>query len=138
MVKPKFLTLLVVIDTNALLVSISERSKYHWLYKVIIEKKIKVALTNEILVEYEEQIAFHWHPDVAKNVIRSLLELPTTIRAEVYFHLHLIQNDEYDNKFVDCAFASNAHDTVSNDNDFNILKSISFPLLIVLNMEEFK
>ena len=67
--------MLVVIDTNVLLVSVSDRSKYHWLYKAIIDKKIQVAFTNDILTEYEEQIASHWHPEVAANVIRSLFEL---------------------------------------------------------------
>ncbi|MCW3107525.1 MAG: putative toxin-antitoxin system toxin component, family [Segetibacter sp.] len=130
--------MLVVVDTNALLVSISDRSKFHWLYKVTIEKKIRIAITNEILTEYEEQIAFHWHPEVAINVIRSLLELPTTLRAIIYFNLHLIENDEDDNKFVDCAFASNSDHIISNDKDFNILKSISFPSLNVLSIEQFK
>jgi len=44
----------VVIDTNVLLLSVSDRSKYHWLYKAIIEKKIGIAFTGEVLNEYEE------------------------------------------------------------------------------------
>ena len=33
----------VVIDTNVLLVSISTKSKYHWLFKAIVEQKFIVA-----------------------------------------------------------------------------------------------
>jgi len=60
--------LLVIVDTNVLLVSVSDRSKFHWVYKTIIEKKINIAFSNDILTEYEEQIAAHWHPEVAANV----------------------------------------------------------------------
>jgi len=39
----------IVLDTNVLLVSISEFSKYHWLYRLLIEKKFNLYITNEIL-----------------------------------------------------------------------------------------
>ena len=42
-----------------------------------------------------------------------------------------------DNKFADCAFASNAHLLVTNDRDFNVLKKIDFPQLTVVKMDEF-
>ena len=130
--------MLVVIDTNVLLVAVSGRSAYHWVYKAIIDKKINIAFTNDILTEYEEQIAAHWHPQVAANVIRSLLSLSSAQLTVVYFNLHLIQHDEDDNKFVDCAFAANADYIVTNDTDFNILKTILFPAMKVVSVNEFK
>lgn len=77
--------MLAVIDTNVLLVSVSDRSKYHWLYKSIVENKFSIAVTHDILTEYEEKIAEHWHPAVAANVIRVLLELPNVRLAISYF-----------------------------------------------------
>ena len=130
--------MLVVIDTNVLLVTVSDRSKFHWLYKTIIEKKVNIAFTNEMLAEYEEQIGAHWHADVAANVIRSLIELSTARLTVAYFNLKLITNDEDDNKFVDCAFAANADYIVTNDKDFDVLKTISFPSIKVTNLYEFK
>lgn len=47
--------MLVIVDTNVLLVSVSSRSKYHWLYRAILDKKINIAFTNEILTEYEKK-----------------------------------------------------------------------------------
>ena len=79
--------MLVVVDTNILLVSVSDRSKFHWVYKTIIEKKINIAFTNDILTEYEEQIAAHWYPEVAANVTRSLIELSTARLTVTYFNL---------------------------------------------------
>ncbi len=130
--------MLAVIDTNVLLVSVSDRSKFHWLYRLIIEEKISIAFTNDIIIEYEEQISYHWHSHVATNVIRSLIELSTAKLTVTYFSLNLIQNDADDNKFVDCAFAANADYIVTNDSDFNILKTISFPSIKVVSIHEFR
>lgn len=91
-----------------------------------------------MIAEYEEQIASHWHIEVAANVVRSLIELSTAKLTVTYFNLKLITNDEDDNKFVDCAFASNADYIVANDKDFEILKSIRFPSIKVVNVYEFK
>ena len=82
----------VVIDTNAMLVSISKRSPYHWLYNAIVEKKIDVYLTTEILQEYEEKITEHWSVDVARAVIRTLTELSSVHLIATYFRLQLIIN----------------------------------------------
>ena len=130
--------MLIVIDTNVLLVSVSSRSKYHWLYRLILDKKINIAYSNEILIEYEEQLAKHWHPDVAINVIRSLTELSTAFLSVAYYNLHLITVDEDDNKFVDCAFAANADFIITNDSHFNILKEIAFPSIPILRIDEFQ
>jgi len=129
---------LVVIDTNVLLVSVSSRSKYHWLYQAILEQKIQIAFTNEILTEYEEQLSTHWNSTVASNVIRSLTELATSLHITVYYNLDIIKTDVDDNKFVDCAFAANAEYIVTNDSHFNILKTIGFPSIPVINIVAFK
>jgi putative PIN family toxin of toxin-antitoxin system len=129
---------LIVIDTNVLLVSISSRSKYHWLYRLVLDKKIQIAFSQDILIEYEEQLASHWHPNVATNVIRSITELSNALPTIIYYNLHLIAADEDDNKFVDCAFAANADYIITNDNHFNILKNIDFPSIPTLRIDKFK
>jgi len=129
---------LVVVDTNVLLVSVSSRSKYHWLYKLILDKKIDIAFSNDILIEYEEQLSTHWHPDVAINVIRSITELSSAQLTTVYYNLYLITADEDDNKFVDCAFAANADFIITNDSHFNVLKNIDFPSIPTLRIDEFR
>ena len=121
-----------VIDTNVLLVSISSRSSYHWLYKSILANTFEIAFSSDILTEYEELISQHWHPDVAVAVIRSLLELPNAIATTVFYQLNLIKNDPDDNKFADCAFTANADYLVTEDKDFDVLKKISFPKINVI------
>ncbi len=130
--------LLVVIDTNILLVSVSSRSKYHWLYKTLIEGKFQLAVTQDILLEYEEIIGAHWSPKIAVNVIRSIAELPNVIFTPIYYQLNLIHEDIDDNKFVDCAFAANADYIITHDSHFNVLKTISFPRIPIVKIPEFK
>lgn len=128
----------VVIDTNLLLVSISSRSRYHWLYNAILNGDFFIAITSEILLEYKEKIISHWSTEVAVNVVRSITELPNAIFTQVYFQLELIKVDVDDNKFVDCAFAANADFIITHDAHFNVLKNIPFPRIPLLTIHQFQ
>ena len=76
--------LTIVLDTNILLVSVSSRSKYHWVYQALLNDKYKLAITADILLEYEEKIGTHWNNEVALNVIRSITELPNALFTPIY------------------------------------------------------
>lgn len=128
----------IVLDTNILLVSVSAQSQSHWLYDEFLEGKYELSFTTEILAEYEEQFSQHWNVQAAEAIVASLLELPNAIPCTVYFHLNLIAADHDDNKFVDCAFASNATHLVTEDAHFNILKKTQFPNISVVSLKEFK
>ena len=47
-------------------------------------------------------------------------------------------NNEGCNKFADLAIAANADYLVTNDKDFNSLKTLEFPKLSIVNIEEFR
>jgi putative PIN family toxin of toxin-antitoxin system len=130
--------LTVVLDTNILLVAVSSRSKYHWLYQSLIKGSYQIALTQEILLEYEEIISKQWSSEVAINVTRSLTELPNAVFTPVYYQMNLITSDEDDNKFVDCAFAANADYIITHDSHFNVLKTIPFPRIPLADIHQFK
>ncbi len=130
--------LLIVLDTNVLLVSVSSRSKYHWLFQALLNSKFQIAVTQDILLEYEEIITQHWNSEVAVNVIRAITELPNVVFTPVYFQLQLIPSDADDNKFVDCAFAANADYIITHDRHFNVLKSIPFPRIPLMDIHQFK
>ncbi len=127
----------IVLDTNTLLVSISSRSKYHWLYQNLLKEKFQIFFSNEILTEYEEIISQKFDSEVAQDVIRSLLALPHAHQIDIFYHWHLISNDPDDNKFVDCAVSANVDYLVSNDRHFKILESIEFPLVKVVTIDDF-
>ena len=128
----------IVLDTNILLVSISSKSQYHWIFEKLLNGKFELYITTEILTEYEEIITLKYNGNVAKNVIRTLLKLPNVHQQIIYYHWNLINTDPDDNKFVDCAISANANYLVSNDKHFNVLKEITFPKIIVLKIDEFK
>ncbi|MFA5804639.1 MAG: putative toxin-antitoxin system toxin component, PIN family [Melioribacteraceae bacterium] len=127
----------VVLDTNVLLVSISSKSKYHWIYDKLVDDEYDLFITNEILLEYEEIISQKYNSSIARDVIKSLLILPNVYKASIYYKWNLIAEDTDDNKFVDCAINSNSHLLVTNDKHFQVLKNIDFPKIEVTNINDF-
>lgn len=127
----------IVLDTNVLLTSISERSSIHSIFAWFIEDKYSLCVTNEILFEYEEIISKHLGTETAIFVLETLINAPNLERIIVDFHWNYIQADPDDNKFVDCAIACNAQFIVSEDRHFRILKHIPFPKITVLTAKDF-
>ena len=127
----------IVIDTNVLLVSISQRSKLHWVFRSLIDKKYTLCVTTDILAEYAEIIEEHMGHEASESVLGALNNLSNVEYITSYFKFRLLK-DEDDDKFVDCAIAANASYIVSHDKDFRVLKTINFPKVIVLDTDEFK
>lgn len=127
----------IVLDTNCLLASISSRSVFFDVWRGLHGGRYVLCVSNEILEEYEEVIAAKASIEVAENVINALVDSDYVEFVDPQFHLGLITVDPDDNKFVDCAFASNATFIVSNDRHFNILYSIDFPKINVLKIQAF-
>jgi len=128
----------IVLDTNVLLVSISDRSEYHWIFQKIINGDFILCVTNEILTEYAEVISRKMDSYTAKETITSLLLLENVLETTIYFKWNLISADEDDNKFVDCAVASNADYILTHDKYFNILKQVEFPKINLLTIPDFQ
>jgi putative PIN family toxin of toxin-antitoxin system len=126
----------IVLDTNAILRTISRRSAFSIVLELLKESVFELWITNEILFEYEEKITDIFSAETAELMISLLSVLPNVKKTEIFYHLNLIP-DEDDNKFVDCAFAANAHYLVTNDKHFNVLKSINFPSINVITLERF-
>lgn len=99
--------------------------------------RISLCVNSDILNEYEEILAEKTNAEIARNVVRAIMRLHTTIFQQVYFHFGLIEADPDDNKFVDCAVAVDAEYIVTNDAHFNILKQIEWPRLTIIDIKEF-
>jgi len=127
----------VVLDTNVLLVSISKKSKLHWVFKKLLNNEYNLCVTTDILAEYAEIIEQHMGSDVSESVLGTLENLLNVKHITTYYQFKLLK-DEDDDKFVDCAIASNASFIVSHDKDFRILKQIDFPKVRVIDTNEFK
>jgi putative PIN family toxin of toxin-antitoxin system len=127
----------IVLDTNALLRCISRRSSYSIVIRKLFENKYELSVTTDILLEYEEKITEIFSQETSEFLIGAFLLLPNVKKADVYFHMNLVAQDTDDNKFADCAFASNAHFIVSDDKHFRELKTLGFPQFNVISLEEF-
>ena len=128
----------VVIDTNCLIASIPPRSSAYWLYQAFQQQCFEWLTSNEILLEYEEQIAAYYSPKTAEIILKILSIAPNVIYKEAFINWNLIEQDPDDNKFVDLAISVNAHFLVSNDRHFDVLKTVDFPTLKVVSLEEFR
>ncbi len=127
----------IVLDTNCLLQSLPSKSPYHHVWVQILEGNVVLCVNTEILNEYEEILSIKTTPEIAKNVVEAIARLTTTYFQETYVHFGLIEQDKDDNKFVDCAIASDAEYIVTNDNHFSILNNISWPKVNIIALQEF-
>ena len=90
------------------------------------------------MLEYEEKLTQIYDEEIAELVISTLLLLPNVQQTTVYFDMRLIVPDADDDKFVNCAFSSNADYLVSDDRHFRALSTIPFPKIACLTYEQFK
>ena len=128
----------LVIDTNVLLVSIGRQSKYNWLFQAFLNEEFDLLVTTPILLEYHEKIATKTQPIIAENILKLILAKPNVIKVDVSYRWQIIVQDPDDNAFVDCAFSGNADYLISNDNHFNILKTIDFPDIPLIKLDDFQ
>jgi uncharacterized protein len=127
----------VVLDTNALLVSISRNSDFRLIFDRFLDGAFDLLVSTEILNEYIEKLQEKANPFVANNISEVIINAQNVVFVSVYFNWRIITNDPDDNKFIDCAVAGDATFIVSNDRHFNILKAIEFPKIKVVKIEEF-
>jgi putative PIN family toxin of toxin-antitoxin system len=125
--------MIIVMDTNVLLVSIPKKSKYRLILDALIDGKFDLVVSNNILSEYTEIIERKANAIVANNIAEMLLNLDNLTKVDVYFEWKLINKDPDDNKYVDAAIVGSADYIVTNDQHFNILKSIDFPKKLFKN-----
>jgi len=128
----------LVLDTNIFLVSLAVHSKYHWIYKALIDRKFDLVVSNEILTEYQEQLSIRYGLGYTDASLDYLLMLPNVILTNPAFFWQLVENDKDDNKFVDTYIASQSDFIVSNDRHIHQIKDNSFPQILVLRYEEFE
>ena len=128
----------VIIDTNCLIASIPRKNPEYWLYQAFSEKIFEWVISNEILLEYEEQLGKFYSPLTAELVLNILAIASNVSFSEPFLHWGLIHKDPDYNKFADLAISANANYLVTNDHHFNVLKSLPFPTVKVVSLEEFR
>lgn len=128
----------IVLDTNILIAIIGRKSPFRWIFDKMINGEFILCVSNEIIQEYKEILQLKNSVEVAENMIAFFTVHPYVEKHDPYFNFQLISQDEDDNKFVDCAIASNAYAIISNDKHFQELKEIPFPKVRILTLPEFQ
>lgn len=107
----------IVLDTNCLLVILPSISPYHRVWEDILAAKTT--------------------PEIAKAVIEAILEIPCLKRVQPTYFYQMIVVYPDDNKFVDCAICGNAELLVTNDAHFDVLRTVDFPRVEVIKLQEY-
>ncbi|CAA6826684.1 MAG: Unknown protein [uncultured Thiotrichaceae bacterium] len=117
--------MVVTIDTNILIAALlSKNGASHQILRLIIAEKLKLALSTNVLLEYDDVTK---RDEILKKSkfnreqVEDVLDLLALLahKHEIYFRLRPNLTDEKDNLFVECAFASNSEYLVtSNIRDF--------------------
>jgi len=128
----------IVLDTNCLLRILPQNSPYRCLWDFFLSGEFDLCYTTEILQEYEEILSSFYSNRIAEFAIGTLTKARNTFQIIPFFKWNLITTDPDDNKFVDCALNAGADFIVTNDHHFNILKSLHFPPIKVVDIETFK
>lgn len=128
----------IVLDTNCLLLILSKKNSFYSVYQKIQNGEIQLIISNDIIDEYEEILEKIFSFEVADFVLKAILNHPKTIKIErIFYNWNLISIDKDDNKFVDAYLTRSANFLVTNDKHFDVLKSIDFPNVNVINLIEF-
>ena len=127
----------IVLDTNCLLQALPSNSPYHKVWTEVLDGRISLCVNTDILEEYEEVLARKATPEIARNIVDAIANLTTTTMQNTYVHFELLPADSDDNKFVDCAVASDAEYIVTNDKHFNPLKKIPWPKVEIIKIVDF-
>lgn len=127
----------VVLDTNCLIMAISAQNEYYEVWQDFLDGKYTLCITNEIIEEYSEVMARNISPLISEYIITAILNRKNIKRISPTYAFHLIEADEDDNKFVDCAIIAGAKYIVTHDHHFNILKQIKFPKVDIVSLKVF-
>lgn len=127
----------VVLDTNVLLQILGRFSPYHKIWESFLNEEIILCTSNEILLEYEEILKQKASSVIADLFLKTIEFSNNVIKKDPFYKLQLITNDSDDNKFVDCAFATQANFIVTNDAHFKELLNITFPKILIISLDDF-
>jgi uncharacterized protein len=115
----------VCIDTNVLVGMFGRNAPWLQLRQALLDGRILWALSNEIVLEYEEIFGREMGETKAASLLQfiDLLEATRGVIRHVSpsYRFQTIPADADDNKFADCAIVANAHFIITEDRHFRPL-----------------
>jgi len=120
----------VCLDTNDFLQIFGRKLPYHQILRALLDGRLTLAVSNEILLEYQE-VTVKLSGSERWRAVEALLELLVRLHGNVrqvepQFRFAIITADPDDNKFCDCAIAAEADFVVTDDAHFTALQSARY------------
>ena len=120
----------VCLDTNVFLQIFGRQQPFYPILRALLDGQLTLALSTEILLEYEE-VTVKLSGVERWRQVSALLELLTRLhdnirQVEPRYRFGVVVVDPDDNKFCDCAIAAEADFVVTEDTHFAALKSAGF------------
>jgi len=130
--------MIITLDTNTLLAALlSQAGASHLILRLILEEKLKLAISTPVLFEYEDVLKrkkILKKIDLSTEQVEDILDLLVLLadKRSNYYRLRPNLLDENDNLFVECAFTSNSQYLItSNTKDFHFGRLKSHPFKVV-------
>ena len=120
----------VCLDTGVFLQIFGRNLPFYPILRALLDGRLTLALSTEILLEYEEVTVKlsgqeRWREVV--ELLELLAQLHGNIRhVEPQYRFGVISADPDDNKFCDCAIPAEADFVVTEDHHFAALKSAGY------------
>lgn len=120
----------VCLDTNVFLQIFGRKQPYHAILRALLEGRLTLAVSTDILLEYEEVTSKLSGKERWAKVVR-LLELIDLLHGNIrqcqpHYRFAVVTVDPDDNKFCDCAIVAEADFVVTEDAHFAALKSAGY------------
>jgi len=120
----------VCLDTNVFLQIFGRKQPYHQILRALLDGRLTLAISNEILLEYQEVTTTLSGKERWREV-GALLKLLDRLHANIrqvkpQYRFGVISPDPDDNKFCDCAIAAEAAFVVTDDAHFTALKTAGY------------
>jgi uncharacterized protein len=120
----------VCLDTNVFLRMFGRRQPFHPILRALLDDRFILAVSTEILLEYEE-ITVNLSGVERWRDVAAFLELLAQLHGNIrqidpHYRFGVIVADQDDNKFCDCAIAAEADFIVTEDSHFEALKSAGY------------
>jgi uncharacterized protein len=114
----------VVLDTNVLVSAFTHhRGLSFQIWQKAVERRFRLLLSPQIVTELAGvlRLKFYWGEG---RILREMKFLVKTAEIVVpKLTLHVVSEDDDDNRILECAVAGNAHVVVSSDHHLRKLKS---------------
>lgn len=120
----------VCLDTNVFLQIFGRKQPYHAILRALLDGRLTLAVSTDILLEYEEVTSKLSGKERWAKVVR-LLELLDLLHGNIrqcqpHYRFAVVTVDPDDNKFCDCAIVAEADYVVTEDAHFAALKSAGY------------